>query len=521
MVRIVLTADETLMSSYRDIALLDFLGCAPSELVPRPAYSFLQTKSPHRGGILLQAPYSLRKVEAALLAQGFDRDEVVVVHPDHIERFVDERTTIVGLSVMDPMGLGPVTMMFTVGGAFTSYTKLKFLSLVKRINALKKRYGFKFVVGGQGCWQLVGESEGLGIDHLVIGETDHLIGELFREIENGSAERTVRIRGFPTIDQIPCIVGASYKGMVEVMRGCGRNCRFCSPNLRLARYYPVEKVLKEVEVNVRSGIDRAWLHSDDIFLYKLKDRRNFYPNTEEVVELFERVRSTFKLRHMNPTHGSIAPVVADPTLLPRLSEASGANAGNWIGVQSGLETGSPDLIKKSMENKAKPFSCEEWPNVVIEGTYLFNLNYWYPAYTLIVGLPGETEEDALETAQLIVTMEKVLDERLGRRGRFIAAPLAYVPLGLLRGGRFDVAEQMTQARFLVIYHAWKHILREVQGHMAEVMPHRALNMMVAYPLSRFGSRLILDQIRTWGIKNGFDPDRPLKPLELNIAVPAK
>jgi hypothetical protein len=53
------------------------------------------------------------------------------------------------------------------------------------------------------------------------------------------------------------------------------------------------------------------------------------------------------------------------------------------------------------------------------------------------------------------------------------------------------------------------------------MPHRALNMMVAYPLSRFGSRLILDQIRTWGIKNGFDPDRPLKPLELNIAVPAK
>ena len=46
-------------------------------------------------------------------------------------------------------------------------------------------------------------------------------------------------------------------GMVEVMRGCGRGCKFCDVTLRPLRYYPVEKVQKEIEINMNYGGLRA------------------------------------------------------------------------------------------------------------------------------------------------------------------------------------------------------------------------------------------------------------------------
>ena len=42
-------------------------------------------------------------------------------------------------------------------------------------------------------------------------------------------------------------------GMVEVMRGCGRGCKFCDVTLRSLRYYSPEKVKKEIEVNIKKG----------------------------------------------------------------------------------------------------------------------------------------------------------------------------------------------------------------------------------------------------------------------------
>ena len=40
-------------------------------------------------------------------------------------------------------------------------------------------------------------------------------------------------------------------GMVKVMRGCGRGCKFCDVTLRSLRYYSPEKVQKEIEVNIK------------------------------------------------------------------------------------------------------------------------------------------------------------------------------------------------------------------------------------------------------------------------------
>jgi len=58
------------------------------------------------------------------LLQEFTEEEVVVAHPDYADHFIDERTKIIRVHTMDPVGLGPVTMMYTNGRTATSLVEL-------------------------------------------------------------------------------------------------------------------------------------------------------------------------------------------------------------------------------------------------------------------------------------------------------------------------------------------------------------------------------------------------------------
>jgi len=518
----VLTCDETLTGTYMDVPLLDFLPCAPSEKLPPIIFNMLNTQLGHKDGVLEVAPYSLRKVEASLL-KSEPRSHVIVAHPSHVQKLVSHETDVVGVSTMDPLGLGPVSMMFTFGGLLTSYSKKKFIELIRKLDnvRVKRGYRYRIVVGGPGSWQLALNEKwrSLGVDHVVVGETDHVIKDVFEQAADGSLPEVTYIKTFPKVEEIAAIVKPSYKGMVEVMRGCGRNCKFCEPNLRAARFIPLEMILKEVQVNLAHGIRHGWLHSEDIFLYNLEDRRSFYPNSDAVVNLFESVMKVKGMQYVNPTHGSVAPVVAAPQMVQRISEAVGASPERWIGVQVGMETASPSLMKEYMANKVKPFSPEEWPRVVVEGTYIFNKNFWFPAYTLMVGLPGESKEDAIETAGLIVAMEKFLSERLGSRAHFTVTPLAFIPLGVLRNERFfNISESLTEERFLLIYVAWKHLAKEVNSGLPMVLKGNPLGRIIFQPIAKFGIWAVLRAIRSWGINQGYDPDKPVKPLEDAITL---
>src|SRR2546430_11335448 len=99
------------MRGYWGIPLLPFFSCAPAEKVPRLVFDFLSPSVRHHDGVAEKAPYGLRKLESSLLRK-YGADEVVVAHPDHVSKFVDDKTSIIGISTMDPMGLGPVSMMF-------------------------------------------------------------------------------------------------------------------------------------------------------------------------------------------------------------------------------------------------------------------------------------------------------------------------------------------------------------------------------------------------------------------------
>ncbi len=514
MTRIVLTADPTQMSEYWGIPLLPFFSCAPAEKVPRFVFDLLSPSVKHQDGVATMAPYGLRKLEASLLRDHQPQD-VVVAHPDHVDKFIDEKTSIIGISTMDPLGLGPVSMMFTDGGKFTAYSKQKFLELAKRVSAARKRApNAKFVIGGSGAWQMEArdkESKQLGVDHVVIGECDHVINQIYSEIESNESPEFIHVLRGPRIEDIPDIVNPTVHGLVEVMRGCGRNCQFCEPNLRVAKYYPNEKIVREINVNTKIGNPNVWVHSEDIFLYKLEDKRGFMPNHDAVVELFRTIMSIPGITYANPTHGTVAPAPADPQLIADISKLVRARSTRHIGIQSGLETGSCELIRKYMPLKVKPYSPDEWQEVIYNGTRIFNENYWFPAYTLIVGLPGEDREDSIETVHLIDKMENGLRKEIGNRAHFTVTPLSFVPLGVLKKeGFFDIDQGMDEARFWVIYRSWRHTVLELHAMPPTLMKLNPVLKSLFTMLCWFGSQKILDAIKAWGRGMGYDADKSLR-----------
>ena len=128
--KIMLTADRTLFSEYRNIPLLQFLGCAPSERLPRFIFDFLSPYITMEDGMPVKAPYDLRLVES-LMVNISGRENISVVTPKNISNYIDEETQMVGISTMDPLGLGPVTMMFTNAGRQTGYTRFYFYELLR------------------------------------------------------------------------------------------------------------------------------------------------------------------------------------------------------------------------------------------------------------------------------------------------------------------------------------------------------------------------------------------------------
>ena len=477
------------MSPYRGISLASFFGCAPAidtkrdptslwyklmgqQITPRLLFDFICNPIENINGVAKYAPYGLRKVESSLIRDGYSREDVVVAHPDYVEKFIGPETQVVGTYEMDPLGMGPVTMTFTYGRKHMSYDEFYCRELHRRISNAKKENGSnaKVIAGASGTWQYnydPAKIEEYGIYGIVEGD----LGGIGPEIDGAGASffdaaiagdfetanpfkkskfkveikeydrperkyhgRFIHYWDEPSVDEIPDIINPSMHGMVEVMRGCGRGCKFCDVTLRPLRYYPVEKVQKEIQVNMKYGGSKsAWIQSDDIFVYGLNPRttKNMEPNREALEELFKGIMDT-GIEHTNPTHGTLAGAIADERLIPSISRIIRSSPENHIGIQCGFETGSTRLIGKYADRKLAPFKPNEWHWVVKHGVKTLNQDYWVPAFTLIMGLNNdETPEDSWETIQLIHELETEQPD-----SRFTVTPLTFVPIGLLEKSEF-------------------------------------------------------------------------------------
>ena len=420
MAEVILTADKTLMSNYHNNEFLGFGTCAPPNFIPEWLYSYLffpplKTKE----GSPAAAPYGLRKTEAQLLKEGF---HVQTVSPNHLSNHL-KNAKVLGIHTMDPFGLGPASTTLAALFKKEPYLAKHFHTLLKSPEITKaKQNGLKVIVGGPGAWQFKYREKALkdlGIDCVVEGEAENIIGKIFRTaVEGQELERhyEIGIGQAPTLEEIPDIVNPSINGLIEIGRGCCRGCQFCNVTLRPLRWYPLDKINREITVNMDAGKTGACLHAEDVMLYGSK---NTTPNEEKIVQLHEQV--TERCTDVSWSHCSLAAIAANPKLLSKLSELILQNQ-KWWGAEIGIETGSPAIAKKIMPAKAHPFSADNWHDVVCQGMGIAHDNMLVPACTIIVGLPEETEDDILKTMDLIEDLKDI---------RSLIVPLFFVPLGKL------------------------------------------------------------------------------------------
>jgi len=452
--KIVLTCDETMMSQYRGGMFVGFSSCMPQGILPDWFYFRIWAPPvPRKNGRALYSDFGLRIVEASL-AKEFGCDEVAVVHPYDLEKVVGSRTEILAISGHDFLGINPPTSEFVdLLNTGPPYNRIKFFELMKK-PLMRERV---VVAGGKAAWQLADETimDRLNIDYVHLGEGEITIPQTIRSILAGEElPRIIKGRS-PEVEEIPNITGATIHGLVEIGRGCGRGCSFCTPNMLKFVSKSIEHIERDVQTNVEAGQSSILLHSEDVLRY---GANAMVPNEDRVLALFRRVASVKGVKSIGTSHVALASVYHSPDLVKAISETCYSRLHqDWIGTQTGLETGSERLLARYMQNKALPSSVEQWRDIVTGAFGILEDNRWISAVTLINGLPGETTEDVVKSIELIDELKQVLTLSL-------IIPMNFVSM---RGSFLDCEETFTIKKMTPEH--WQ-LLGECLAHDLRIVP---------------------------------------------------
>jgi len=394
--KIVLTADRTLMSDYS--TLFDgMVSASQTDTVPAFILKTILAPAPAVGPDkkVLKAPLGLRRIEAALSRHGFKRKEIGIFRESELDFAVGEDTAIVAVSSGDPAGLGmnSSTMEALYGG--TIHNKHFFRQLLAKISSLKKNgLKFKTVVGGPGAWQLLGDKE-FEADHIICGYCEGNVSGLFKDIIHHRAAKELEGRN-PEPGEIPHILGPSSMGVVETSRGCGMGCAFCTLKDTPMIHLPESTILADIEANISGGNRNIALISEDFFRYGSASFA--VPAPEKLIDLLTEIRSKTRTKLIQTDHVNIATAGAysDNELKEVASLIGGSHERDYIWLNLGIETPSERLLKENRAGgKMLLPEGKNWEAFSLEQIKRLSGFGFFPLISVIIGLPGETEEDAL------------------------------------------------------------------------------------------------------------------------------
>jgi radical SAM superfamily enzyme YgiQ (UPF0313 family) len=458
---IVLTASRAEANEYDDNPFAAFICTFPKKLSGLALREHLENTASNTDGTALRTIYGLRKVESLLIKE-FGAENVVVAHYDHLHRFIGKNTKIVGISSMDPMGLAYVSTTYNslIGFGGEALNASEFEKLIS--HPAIQHYKPKIIVGGAGSWQIheAGMQQQWNIDVLFQGEGEEDLISVFKTMMDGTSIPSYFVAKKPNRKKIPPITHAACYGMVEITRGCGRGCQFCSPTNRTKYSFPLEYIMKEVKTNVDGGAKTIFTVTEDIFLYKSKP--GFIPNREEIVKLYKTIASYPGVEYILLSHASLAPVVYDKKLLEELSpillektrwrpELHSSYSKRFVSVEVGIETGSVRLMQKYMKGKALPYSVDNWPELVVQGVGAMNDYDWWPLCTIMTGQPDETEDDVRATLDLI-------DDLRNHHAKMFYTPVLFIPLkeAILGNQRRTNLKNLSELQWEVIARCWRN-----------------------------------------------------------------
>lgn len=464
--KIVLTASNTEASEYKHSIWQQML----SATIP---YKFSKTfidqdslqNESWPDGRAKYVPNGLRMVETLLL-RDYDEQDVVTCYIENLEKFVGPETKVLAIHAHNPLGISYATDVYSklAGDKLMPLNAHEFIRIVT--HPVIEKYKPKIVVGGPGAWQLekANRLDEFKIDYLIDGEIERVFSDLFRRMMEGdpTLERIIKVPKSeqPTVDEIPVVRHRSTFGVLEITRGCGRGCQFCSPATKVGRSFPLEHILESARVNAEEGATEVMLASEDMFLYE--QYSNFTPNTEALINLFKSVKAIPGIETIQTSHITMAPVVKHPDLIERLTphvvpyshlhHDDSTDPNKCIADPIiGLETGSARLFDTFMKGKAYPYKAHQWRDVILKGMEILNKNNWYPFCTFIIGLPGETDADTKESLDLLYDLRDA-------KGMFV--PTWFVPLENTRMQKKESVKliEMTDLQWEFFFTCWKYNL---------------------------------------------------------------
>ncbi len=358
-------SSEYLSSTWRQM----LLGTLPAKYSKFPFYMVdISWKNEIReDGQAVAVPNGLRVVESLLL-QKFKPEDIAVCYTDQLDLFVGPDTRVVGVHAHNPLGIAFATDVYShmYGKSLDPINAVEFKRLVTHPALKRHKDHLKLIIGGPGSWQIEKKSlqDELGIDCIVDGEAEEIVVPLFESAMRGEAlPRKVEGKS-PPMELIPTTHNRSTFGVVEVTRGCGRGCQFCSIALRKGKSLPLDHILENVRTQVAGGAETIMLTTEDIFLYEQGPK--FDTNIPALRKLFESVAAVPGVKHVIQSHGTISPIVRDPNVLDELAHvavdksihrhpASTHPENRYASLFVGLETGSPRLFNQFMKGKAYPY----------------------------------------------------------------------------------------------------------------------------------------------------------------------
>ncbi len=422
-------------------------------------------------------PAGIRILEESLRLS-FPAEDIVSCYPEDLPRFVGPRTRAVGISTHNPLGVtfaaGVYTSVFgTSKNPINShYARQLFLGL--RDNPWRRN--FKVIVGGSGAWQIAQtqSQQELSVDCVLEGRSEaRETRDLFRKAIGGEdLPAHIDVAHPQEKEEILVPTGRTTFGVVEMTTGCGRRCRFCMPDLSPQLDLPRESIMAAVQANVAQGNKQISLATEDMFIWGQVRTGTpfFFPNREALLELYAEIARTPGVEQILLSHSTMAPAVVDPVLIEKLTTVllpkspvhlpriSTHPSRKILSPLIGLETGSVAQARELMPGKSAPFPIEEWPSVFIQGLTIMNRHHWFPVVTLIIGSPGETEEDTKATLDLVYETER-------RKLFAFYVPSIFTPLQDTRmAGSEGVAEtrELTALQWQLMMKCWKMNLRAAQ-----------------------------------------------------------
>ena len=448
-------------------------------------------------------PQGLRVIEA-LLAQRFGEEDIAVCYAEQLHEFIGEDTRVVGIHAHNPLGITFATDVYAYfyGADVEPINAEKFRQLILHPLLRQHKAHLKIIVRGPGSWQI--EKKGLQdewmIDCIVDGEAEEIVVPLFEAALRGEALPRTAEGHSPRLESIPPLRHRSTFGAVEITRGCGRGCQFCSVALRDGKSVPLAHILGNVRTQAAEGADLALLVTEDLFLYEHGPR--FGANVPALQRLFESVAAVPGIEYLGLTHGTMALIVAQPSMIPELQlavdrsvhthPASTRSDQRYQCLFIGIETGSVRLFKEFMKGKGYPFRPEQWPDVVLKGMEILNRNNWFPFCTWILGLPGETPDDTRQSLDLLHALKDA---------KWCVVPTLFVPLEDTRLQKRESAKlfQLTELQWEFFFTCWRYNLdffrRAKSAHLVYNMGiplyyyflgRRLFGKAMKYPLLRMG-----------------------------------